>query len=311
MNMSGNYGTPDQSESERVLLRALELGYTFFDTATIYGFGHNESLVGRVLKAHRNEYVLASKCGLFRNDRGKREINGHPAVLKRHCEESLHRLQTDVIDLYYLHRQDPNVPIEDSVGALADLVSAGKIRTVGLSEVGPALIRRAHSVHPITAVQSEYSLWTRNPENGVLNTCEELGIGFVPFSPLARGFLTGKLHDVSVFEEGDLRRTMPRFQPDNYAANLKLLNEYEAIAKDNACTMAQLALAWILARHNRALVPIPGTKHVTYLEENAGAGAVDLGPSDLERLDRLINADTVSGERYPEAMRPPMDNERG
>jgi aryl-alcohol dehydrogenase-like predicted oxidoreductase len=249
MNLSHAYGTPPPADvAGNLLLRALDRGITFFDTAALYGFGNNETLLGNVLKPHRSKIVLASKCGMTGVD-GKRVIDGRPATLKRTCDESLRRLQTEVIDLYYLHRWDKQVPIEDSVGALADLVQAGKIRSIGLSEVSALTLRRAHAVHPIAALQSEYSLWTRNAELGTLATCRELGTAYVAFSPLARAFLTGTLRDPETqLEAKDIRRQMPRFEAANYARNLELLPGYLAIAQEVGCTPAQLAIAWLLAR---------------------------------------------------------------
>ena len=309
MSMSQSYGKPDRAESERALHRALDIGYTFLDTASLYGYGHNEKLIGEVLKDRRKEYVLASKCGLFRDKQtGQRTLDGSPEKIKEICEESLQNLQTDVIDLYYLHRKDPKVPIEDSFGAMSDLIKEGKVRTVGISEASSETIRRAHSVCPLTAVQSEYSLWTRKPEARVLSTCWELGITFVPFSPLGRGFLTAKLRDMSSLGEDDLRQTMPRFQGENFTENLKLLNEYEHIARENNCTPAQLALAWLLSRDEN-LIPIPGTKHVQYVEENAEAGDIKLSSIVIQRLDQLINDNTVLGDRYNETFMKMMDSE--
>jgi len=301
MSMSQAYGKPDPAEAERALHRALDVGYTFLDTANVYGLGHNEKLIGRVLKDRRSEFVLASKCGIIVGEKGRRGVDCSPAAVKRTCEQSLQNLQTDVIDLYYLHRRDPNVPIEDSVGALAELVAEGKVRTIGLSEVSSKTLRRAHAVHPITAVQSEYSLWTRDPENRVLAACEELSVGFVPFSPLGRAFLAGAIKDPETdLEEHDMRRGMPRFQGEDFRHNTALLEEFGAIATDNGCTMAQLALAWVLAQ-GETLVPIPGTKHVAFVEENAGAGDLEVPEADLERAGRLINAETVAGPRYSKA----------
>ena len=309
MNLSHAYGTPpDPDTAATLLLRALELGYTHFDTAALYGFGANETLLGNVLKDHRAEFVLASKCGAFRDAQGKRELNGHPDVLKKTCDESLQRLQTDVIDLYYLHRWDKRVPIEDSVGALAQLVQAGKIRTIGLSEVSADTLRRAHHVHPITAVQSEYSLWTRNAEIKTLDVCSELGISFVAFSPLGRGFLTGTVRDPEILAPRDLRRQMPRFQGENFAANLGLLEAYADIAKENRCTPAQLALAWLLNRHDDILL-IPGTTRIAHLEENLGALDIKLSPDTMRRLDLLINDRTIRGARYNEATQAEIDTE--
>ena len=309
MSMSQSYGTPDPVEAERVLTNALDLGYTMIDTAVLYGFGHNETLVGRVMEDRRDEFILASKGGLFQDEDGKREINGRPEALKRHCEGSLTRLRTSVIDLYYLHRKDPDVPIEESIGALAELLAQGKIRTIGLSEMSSINVRKAHAEYPITAVQSEYSLWTRNPENKVLPACRELGIRFVAFSPLARAFLTGKLRDMSELEERDLRHTMPRFQGDNFTANLELLDGFSVIAEENNCTMAQLALAWLLAQ-GPDIFAIPGTKHLAYATENAGGGDLNLSPQDVDRLDELINPGTVAGKRYNEAVNASMDSEK-
>ena len=309
MNLSHAYGTPpDPDTAAKLLLRALELGYTHFDTAALYGFGANETLVGNVLKEHRGEFILASKCGAFRDAQGKRELNGHPDVLKKTCEDSLQRLQTDVIDLYYLHRWDKRVPIEDSVGALAELVQAGKIRCIGLSEVSADTLRRAHHVHPITAVQSEYSLWTRNAEIKTLDVCRELGISFVAFSPLGRGFLTGTVRDPEILVPRDLRRQMPRFQGENFAANLGLLEAYINIARENHCTPAQLALAWLLNRRDDILL-IPGTTRIAHLEENLGALDVKLSPDTMQRLDLLINDRTIRGARYNEATQAEIDTE--
>jgi hypothetical protein len=309
MSLSHAYGTPPDAESAaRVLLRALEIGYTHLDTAALYGFGANETLIGRALKDRRKDYVLASKCGMFRNAAGLREIDGRPAVLKQTCEDSLSRLQTEVIDVYYLHRWDKRVPIEESVGALAELVQEGKLRTIGLSEVSADTIRKAHRVHPITAVQTEYSLWTRNAEIKVLDTCRELGITFVAFSPLARGFLTGAIRDTSDFAPRDIRRRMPRFQEDNFTANLKLLEEFSAIARDNCCTMGQLALAWLLAQRED-IIPIPGTTKIAHLEENWGALKVTLAPETLKRLDALINESTLHGARYDAETQAEIDTE--
>lgn len=297
MGLSHAYGRPPaEEEAARLLLRALDLGVILFDTAALYGFGANEELVGRVLGPHRSRIVLASKCGMQGVD-GKRVIDGRPATLIRTCEDSLRRLRTDTIDLYYLHRWDKKVPLEDSVGALADLVRAGKVRAIGLSEVSAPSLRRAHAVHPVAALQNEYSLWTRNAELGALRACDELGTALVAFSPLGRGFLTGVLPDPGQLEEKDLRRSMPRFQPQAYAANVALLDGYAALAREAGCTMAQLALAWLLSRSG-AVIPIAGTTNPAHLEENIGAAAVRLQSGLLERLDALINQRTVSGARY-------------
>jgi len=303
MNLSHAYGAPVSAEQgERVLLAALDAGVTLFDTATLYGFGANETLVGRVMKQHRSRFTLASKCGMQGVDvagDGKlvRVIDGRPDTLRKTCEDSLRRLQTDVIDLYYLHRWDKSVPIEESVGALGELVRRGHIRTVGLSEVSAATLRRAHAEFPITAVQTEYSLWTRNPEIAVLDACRELGVAFVAFSPVARGFLCGGLTDVSTLDAKDIRRAMPRFAPEAYAANLKLLDGYHAIARDVGCTPAQLALAWLL-HQGEHIIPIPGTTNVEHLHDDLGAVNVRLDAATMERLGALINERTVVGNRY-------------
>ena len=314
MNLSHAYGAPVSAEQgERVLLAALDAGVNRFDTAALYGFGANETLVGNVLSKHRSRFTLASKCGMTGVDvagDGKlvRVIDGRPETIRATCEAALKRLQTDVIDLYYLHRWDKQVPIEDSVGALADLVVAGKIRTLGLSEVSAATLRRAHAVHPITALQTEYSLWTRNPEIAVLDACRELGIAFVAFSPVARGFLCGELHDVSTLDAKDIRRTMPRFAPDNYAANLQLLTPYKAIAQEVGCTPSRLALAWLLHKGEH-IIPIPGTTREAHLMDDLGAADVTLDASIMARLETLINEKTVTGNRYNEQGSREVDTE--
>jgi aryl-alcohol dehydrogenase-like predicted oxidoreductase len=309
MNLSHAYGTPpDPREAARLLVRALDLGYTHFDTAALYGFGGNEMLICEAIGHRRREFMLASKGGMFKNAAGKREIDGRPEALRQHCEASLRRLRTDVIDLYYLHRWDKRIPIEDSVGALANLVREGKVLSIGLSEVSAATLSKAHAVHPIAAVQTEYSLWTRNPEIAVLEACREIGATFVAFSPLARGFLTGALRDVSALAANDIRRPMPRFAPETYAANLALLEEFSAVAREHGCTMTQLALAWLLAK-NENIVPIPGTTSLDHLSENAGAAAVALDVDTVERLGRLINQHTVRGARYPAAVQAEIDTE--
>lgn len=308
MNLSHAYGTPPaEADAERLLLRALDRGITHFDTAALYGFGRNETLVGRVLKPHRQKIFLASKCGMT-GVSGRRVIDGRPETLRRTCEESLRRLQTEVIDLYYLHRWDKQVPIEDSVGALADLVRAGMVRMIGLSEVSAATLRRAHAVHPIAALQSEYSLWTRNPEIATLAACRELGTAFVAFSPLARGFLTSRPPDPAALEEKDIRRQMPRFAPENYARNLALLPEYRRIAETAGCTPAQLAIAWLLAKGDHIL-PIFGTRQPEHLDENAGSVSVRLDAGIVARLDALINQQSVAGPRYNAATQEEIDTE--
>lgn len=313
MNLSHAYGAPPPAEqSERVLLGALDAGVTLFDTAALYGFGANETLVGRVLKPHRQSIILCSKGGMagVMGDDGvmRRVIDGRPETVRANCEDSLRRLHTDIIDLYYLHRWDKSVPIEDSVGAMSDLVRAGKIRALGLSEVSAATLRRAHAVHPISAVQTEYSLWTRNPEIAVLEACRELKAAFVAFSPVARGFLCDALHDVSTLDPKDIRRAMPRFTPDNYAANLKLLPSYKALAAEAGCTPAQLALAWLLHKAPH-IVPIPGTTRLEHMREDIGATEVKLDTGLLGRLEALINQQTVVGNRYNDQSRKEVDTE--
>ncbi len=308
MNLSHAYGRPPPADdARRILLHAVELGVTYFDCAALYGFGRNESLLGDTLPPYRNRIFLTSKCGMSGVD-GKRAIDGRPAALKRTLDESLARLKTDVIDLYYLHRWDKSVPIADSVGALADMVAAGKVRAIGLSEVSATTLKRAHAVHPIAAVQSEFSLWTRNAEVAVLEECRRIGAAFVAFSPLARGFLTSGDIDPYTLEPGDLRRSMPRFQAENWTANKTLLPSYRAVAHELGCTPAQLALAWLLERAPHIL-PIPGTTSITHLEENVGAMAVKLDALAMQRLDQLINARTVSGPRYNAATQAEIDTE--
>lgn len=309
MSLSHGYGPPPpRAQADAVLLGALDAGVDFFDTAALYGFGHNETLVGDILSPHRDRFVLASKCGLH-GENGQRVMDGRPETLKWSCEQSLKRLRTDRIDLFYLHRWDKTkVPVEDSVGALADLVRAGKVRHIGLSEVSAATLRRAHAVHPIAAVQTEYSLWTRNPEIAVLDACRELGAAFVAFSPVARAFLTGTLRDPAVLDAKDLRRGMPRFAPDTYPRNLALLPAYEALAREAGCTPAQLALAWLLTRGEH-VIPIPGTTSVAHLRENMGALAVTLSPALLARVDALINQQTVVGNRYAPGTQAEVDTE--
>jgi aryl-alcohol dehydrogenase-like predicted oxidoreductase len=301
MNLSHGYGAPPSIEQgEKVLLAALDAGVTMFDTASLYGFGANETLIGRVLKGHRNEFTLASKGGMAGvqfPDGVKRVIDGRPEAIRRNCEDSLRRLQTDVIDLYYLHRWDKKVPIEDSVGAMADLVQAGKVRSIGLSEVSAGTLRKAHAVHPITALQTEYSLWTRNPEIAVLEACKELGVAFVAFSPVARGFLSDVAVDPSTFDARDIRSTQPRFASENYPLNLKLLAGFRQIARDAGCSSAQLALAWLLHKAPH-IIPIPGTTHVDHLLENLRATDIKLSAEVLAQLEDRINQKTVAGGRY-------------
>ena len=296
MGMSQAYGKADRAESERTLHRALDIGVTFLDTANVYGAGHNETLIGEVLHNRRDEFVLATKFGITIAD-GKRGIDGHPDQVATRCDESLARLQTDVIDLYYLHRLDPNVPIEDTVGAMAELVKQGKVRYLGLSEISAKTLRRAHAVHPISAVQSEYSLWTRDPEAHVLPACRELGVGFVPFSPLGRAMLTGRLSQTSMEQDNDMRPGMPRFQGENFTANMKLVAGLEEMATNKGYQPGQLALAWVQAQGG-FIAPIPGTKRVSYLEENAAAAEINLDQVDLDDIAALFAADAIAGERY-------------
>ena len=310
MSMSHAYGTPDLVEAERTLNAALDIGYNFLDTAYLYGFGKNEELLGRVMKARRQQFVLASKCGIVKSPEGKRVIDGSPASIRATCEGSLQRLQTEVIDLYYLHRRDFKVPIEDSVGELSRLVEEGKVRAIGLSEVSAATLHKAHKVHPVTALQTEYSLWSRNAEIAVLDTCQQLDIAFVAFSPLARGFLTGKLNDPQAqLEAGDIRHNFPRFYPENYPKNLQLLPAYQQIAREAGCTPAQLALAWLLAKAPH-IIPIPGTRHLDYAIENFGAINVKLAAAHVAKLDAIINHETVVGDRYNPPTQTEIDTEQ-
>jgi len=308
MNLSHAYGTPpDETSALQLLQRAVELGCNHFDTATLYGFGANETLVGKALKPYRKQILLASKCGMG-GVNGQRVIDGRPATLKQQCEASLQRLQTDVIDLYYLHRWDKNIPIEESVGALADLVQQGKIRAIGLSEVSAATLEKAHAVHPIAAVQPEYQLWTRNPEIAVLAKTRELGTAFVAFSPLGRGFLGGSLHNVANLVEKDIRRPMPRFSAENYPKNLQLLPALQQLADQAGCPPAQLSLAWLLAQQDNIL-PIPGTVQISHLAENLAAAELNLDADLLQQAGQLIHAQNVHGARYPAATQAEIDTE--
>lgn len=305
MNLSHAYGAPLSAEAGRALLHAaLDAGVDHFDTAALYGFGANEELVGPVLRPHRDRIMLASKGGMagVRGADGvtRRVIDGRPQTVTRNCEDSLRRLGTETIDLYYLHRPDPDVPIEESVGAMGDLVRRGLVRTLGLSEVSAETLRRAHREHPITALQTEYSLWTRNPEIAGLAACRELGVAFVAFSPLARAFLTGRLTDVATLAPGDIRRAMPRFAPETYPRNLALLEPYGRLAERAGATPAQLALAWLLAKGDD-IVPIPGTTSIDHLHENLGATRVEIPADVMEELDALFAPEAITGERYNEA----------
>ena len=301
MGMSEFYGTTDDNESVATIHRSLELGMNFLDTADMYGIGRNEELVGRAIAGHRDEYTIATKFGNVRTPEGGfAGTNGKPEYVRSACEASLKRLNIETIDLYYQHRVDPDVPIEDTVGAMAELVAQGKVRYLGLSEAAPQTIRRAHAVHPISALQTEYSLWSRDPEDEIIPTLRELGIGFVPYSPLGRGFLTGEIKNVNDFAEGDYRRTAPRFQGDNFQKNLDLVAKIEEIAKEKGCKPSQLALAWVLTQ-GEDFVPIPGTKRVAYLEENFGALNVVLSPADLAKIDAAAPLGAAAGNRYVDA----------
>ena len=302
MGMSEFYGPGDEQESIATIHRALELGVDFLDTADMYGPYTNEELVGRAIRGRRDQVVIATKFGIVRaEDRTVRTINGRPDYVRAACEGSLRRLGVDVIDVYYQHRVDPGTPIEETVGAMADLVRQGKVRWLGLSEAGPETLRRASTVHPIAALQTEYSLWSRDPEDGILGTCRELGIGFVAYSPLGRGFLTGQIRRFEDLASDDYRRMSPRFQGDNFQKNLDLIRRVEELAREKGCTPAQLALAWVLAQ-GEDVVAIPGTKRRKYLEENLGALDVELGHEDLARIDAVLPRGVAAGGRYPEAM---------
>jgi aryl-alcohol dehydrogenase-like predicted oxidoreductase len=302
MGMSQSYGPGDESESIRTLNRALDIGVTFLDTAAAYGLGANERLLSRVLATRAAEVVLATKCGIVPGADGKPSaLDGSPAEITRSCEQSLQRLGVDVIDLFYLHRVDPRIPIEESVGAMAALVRAGKVRYLGLSEAGPSTLRRAYDVHPIAALQSEYSLWWREPEQRVIPTCRELGIGFVPFSPLGRGFLSGTVTATNTLSSDDMRRTLPRFLGENLDRNRELVARLAQIAAAKQCTPSQLALAWLLAQ-GPDIVPIPGTKRRSYLESNAASVTIQLTDEDRRQLEQAFQPDAVAGDRYPPEM---------
>ncbi len=299
MGMSQSYGTPDDTESLATINHAIDRGITMLDTADMYGGGANERLLAQVLAKRRNEVVVATKFGNMRNPDGRfLGVNGRPEYVQAACEASLQRLKIATIDIFYLHRVDTNVPIEETTGAMARLIEQGKVRYLGLSEAGAKTVRRAHSTYPITALQSEYSLWTRDPEGEILTACRELGIGFVPYSPLGRGILTGQVKSAD-FGPKDFRRISPRFQGENFDKNLSLVKRVEEIATEKRCTPAQLALAWVLAQGDD-IVPIPGTKRRTYLDENLGALDVSLTPSDLRRIDEALPRGAAVGARYPE-----------
>ncbi|MGV0036582.1 MAG: aldo/keto reductase [Candidatus Azotimanducaceae bacterium WSBS_2022_MAG_OTU7] len=309
MNLSHAYGPAQAHDDAIAFLRtAIDMGYDFLDTATIYGMGGNEQLIGEALKNRRDEFVLASKCVMGFND-GKRLLDARPGSIKRACEASLERLQTDVIDLYYMHRPDPNVPIEESVGALADLVGEGKIRMIGLSEMSADTLSRAHAVHPISAMQSEYSLMTRNPEIAVLDTCQELGVTFVPFSPVGRGYLANEPLDPNGYHDGDLRRTFPRFTDPHFSANLGLLAKARQHASDLGCTISQLALAWTLAQ-DKGAIPIPGTTNLQHLEDNFNAASIVLPAEMLATLNAEFAPEAVAGPRYSAPAQATVTTER-
>ena len=301
MGMSDFYGPAEDARSINVIHHALDVGIDFFDTADMYGVGANEELLGRALKDRRERAIIATKFGNVRGSDGTfLGISGKPEYLRRACDASLRRLGIDTIDLYYQHRVDPTTPIEDTVGAMADLVSAGKVRHIGLSEAAPATIRRAHAVHPLAALQTEYSLWSRDPEDELLALCDELGITFVAYSPLGRGFLTGAIRSIDDLAPGDWRRNHPRFQGENFVKNQALVRAIETFARERGCTAAQIALAWVLGRAEQ-IVPIPGTRSIERLEENAAATDIVLSEGELNRLEEIASRDVVAGTRYPEA----------
>ena len=309
MGISEFYGKRNDNESIKTLHRAYELGVTFWDTADAYGPYINEELIGKALEGKRQNITLATKFGIVRDLANPllRSICGNPAYVKSSCEASLKRLNTDMIDLYYLHRVDKSTPIEETVGAMGQLVKEGKIRGIGLSEVSSATLRKAHAIFPISALQSEYSLWTRDPEDNILDTCKELGIAFVPYSPLGRGFLTGQIQHFDDFEANDYRRFSPRFQGDNFDKNLQLVNQIVEMAQQKGCTPSQLALAWVLAQGD-FLFPIPGTKKIKYVEENAAAINVHLSKEELDTIDKIFPKDAAKGLRYPEQMMNLLDS---
>ena len=303
MGMSGVYGAADEAEAIATIHKSIDLGCTFLDTADAYGAGHNETLVGKAIKNHRDKVIIATKFGLGNIHKGGENIpvQGTPKYVRSACEASLKRLGIEMIDLYYQHRVDPTTPIEDTIGTMAELVKEGKVRFLGLSEASGATIRRAHAVHPISALQSEYSLWSRDVEDGILATCRELNIGFVPWSPLGRGFLTGDIKTFEDLETNDWRRLSPRFQGDNFQHNLDLVTQIRALAEQKNCTPAQLAIAWLL-KQGDDIVPIPGTKRISYLLENLGALELELTAADLQTIDTILPKGAASGDRYPAAM---------
>src|SRR5262245_30460935 len=303
MGMSEFYGPADEAESLATLNRAIELGVNFFDTSDVYGPYTNELLLGKAFRGRRNEVVIATKFGIQRDPQNPaaRSINGRPEYVRQSCDASLKRLNIECIDLYYQHRVDPAVPIEETVGAMAELVRAGKVRYLGLSEASPKTIRRAHAVHPISALQSEYSLWTRDPEDEILGTVRELGIGFVAYSPLGRGFLTGQIRRFEDLAPDDFRRNSPRFQGENFSKNLDLVERVSSMARDKRVSPAQLALAWVLAQ-GQDIVPIPGTKRPRYLDQNIAASDIELSAADIERLNEIAPKNVAAGARYTEPM---------
>jgi aryl-alcohol dehydrogenase-like predicted oxidoreductase len=299
MGMSQSYGTPDEPESIATIHHAIERGITFLDTADMYGAGQNEELLGRAIQKRRNEIILATKFGNVRHPDGSIRVNGRPEYVQQACEASLSRLGISAIDLYYQHRVDPDVPIEETIGAMARLVEQGKVRYLGMSEAGAKTIRRAHATYSITALQNEYSLWTRDPEEQILDVCRELGIGLVAYSPLGRGFLTGQIKSNDAFAPNDFRRISPRFQGDNFQRNLSLVERIQQLASEKSCTPAQLALAWVLAQ-GQHVVPIPGTKRRSYLDEDLGAFDLQLTEADLSRMNEIAPRGIAAGARYPE-----------
>lgn len=310
MNLSHAYGhPPERSHAIRLLNEALDMGYNLMDTAAMYGFGHNESLLGEAIMHRRDEFTLASKCGLFKDANGQRAIDGRPAVLRQTCEDALVRLGTETIDLYYLHRWDKRIPIEDSVGLLADLVEEGKIRSIGLSEVGADTIRRAHSVHPITAVQNEYSLWSRESDIAVKDATQDLGIALVAFSPLGRGYLADRYRSLSELVASDFRHGLPRFQAQHWEQNRPLLEHYTALCAEFGATPAQVALAWCL-RQAEHIITIPGTQSIEHLRDNWNAQSLELTAEQWSLVDDLINNDTISGRRYTDAGMDEVDTEQ-